>query len=92
MPLVRAQWQGPTGIYLEAERKDYIAVHKDASEPGHVSPQEFVTKAKDWVGRGVQIVGGGIELEHIRPLREAFLKRSRRPRGKTWWFCAPGPK
>ncbi len=77
LPLVRAEWPGPIAIYPEAERKDYIAVHKDAGEPDHISPPEFVAKAKDWVSRGVQIVGGccGIELDHIRPLREALPKR-----------------
>jgi len=77
LPLVRAHWKGPIGIYPEAERKDYVAVHKDENEPDHVSPQEFVAKAKDWVSRGVQIIGGccGIELDHIRPLREALPKR-----------------
>ena len=77
LPLVRSQWKGPIGIYPEAERKDYVAVHKDENEPDHVSPQEFVAKAKDWVSRGVQIIGGccGIELEHIRPLRAALPKR-----------------
>ncbi|MGH6927871.1 MAG: homocysteine S-methyltransferase family protein [Dongiaceae bacterium] len=77
LPLVRSRWKGPIGIYPEAERKDYVAVHKDANEPDHVSPAEFVAKAKDWVGRGVQVIGGccGIELDHIRPLREALPKR-----------------
>jgi S-methylmethionine-dependent homocysteine/selenocysteine methylase len=76
LPLVRAQWKGPIGIYPEAERKDYVAVHKDANEPDHVSPQDFVAKAKEWVSCGVQIIGGccGIELDHIRPLREALPK------------------
>jgi S-methylmethionine-dependent homocysteine/selenocysteine methylase len=77
LPLLRSRWRGPIGIYPEAERKDYVAVHKDANEPDHVSPAEFVAKAKDWVGRGVQVIGGccGIELDHIRPLREALPKR-----------------
>jgi len=77
LPLVRSQWKGPIAIYPEAERKDYVAVHKDTNEPDHVSPEEFVAKAKDWVSRGVQIIGGccGIELEHIRPLRAALPKR-----------------
>ena len=74
LPLIRARWPGPLGIYPEAERHDYIATHKDAAEPDHVSPAAFVAKAKDWVAAGVQIIGGccGIELEHIRPLREAL--------------------
>jgi len=72
LPLIRSHWKGPIGIYPEAERKDYVAVHKDPNEPDHVSPEEFVAKARDWVSQGVQIIGGccGIELEHIRPLRE----------------------
>jgi S-methylmethionine-dependent homocysteine/selenocysteine methylase len=77
LPLIRARWPGPIGIYPEAERRDYIAVHKDATEPDHVSPAEFVAKAQDWVRSGVQVIGGccGIELEHIRPLRQALPKR-----------------
>lgn len=74
LPLVRAKWKGPIGIYPEAERKDYIAVHKNPDEPDHVSPAEFVAKARTWVSQGVQVIGGccGIELDHIRPLREAL--------------------
>ena len=55
----------------------YVAVHKDASEPDHISPAEFAAKAKDWVSKGVQIIGGccGIELDHIRPLRGEFLPK-----------------
>ena len=77
LPLVRSHWKGPIGIYPEAERKDYTALHKDRDEPDHVSPKEFVAKAQDWVSQGVQIIGGccGIELEHIRPLREALPRR-----------------
>ena len=77
LPLIRAHWKGPIAIYPEAERKDYVAVHKDANEPDHVSPEEFVAKAKSWVSQGVQIIGGccGIELKHIQPLREALPKR-----------------
>ena len=77
LPLVRSHWKGPIGIYPEAERKDYVAVHKDPNEPDHVSPEEFVAKARDWVSQGVQIIGGccGIELEHIRPLREVLPRR-----------------
>jgi S-methylmethionine-dependent homocysteine/selenocysteine methylase len=77
LPLIQSHWKGPIGIYPEAERKDYVAAYKDANEPDHVSPEEFVAKAKDWVSRGVQIIGGccGIELNHIQPLREALPKR-----------------
>jgi S-methylmethionine-dependent homocysteine/selenocysteine methylase len=77
LPVVQSRWKGPIGIYPEAERKDYVAVQKDSNEPDHISPEVFVAKAKDWVSRGVQIIGGccGIEVQHIRPLREALPKR-----------------
>lgn len=77
LPVVRSKWKGPIGVYPEAERKDYVAVHKDENEPDHVSPEDFVAKAKGWVSQGVQVIGGccGIELEHIRPLRAALPKR-----------------
>ena len=77
LPVIRQRWPGPVGIYPEAERKDYIATHKDDSEPDHVSPAAFVAKAKDWVAQGVQVIGGccGIELDHIRPLRDALPTR-----------------
>jgi S-methylmethionine-dependent homocysteine/selenocysteine methylase len=76
LPLIRSRWQGPIGIYPEAERNDYIAVHKDENEPDHISPADFVAKAKGWVNQGAQIIGGccGIELDHIRPLRDALPK------------------
>ena len=77
LPLIRGRWKGPIGVYPEAERNDYIAVHKDENEPDHLSPASFVAKAKDWVNQGVQVIGGccGIELDHIRPLRDALPKR-----------------
>jgi S-methylmethionine-dependent homocysteine/selenocysteine methylase len=81
LPVVRSRWKGPVGVYPEAERKDYVAVHKDPNEPDHVSPAEFVAKAQAWVSQGVQIIGGccGIELDHIRPLREALPKHAGAP-------------
>lgn len=74
LPVIRKHWPGPIAVYPEAERKDYIATHKDGEEPDHVSPAAFVAKAKDWVSQGVQVIGGccGIELDHIRPLRDAL--------------------
>lgn len=74
LPLVRQHWKGPIGVYPEAERHDYIATHKNADEATRITPDDFVAKAKAWVGQGVQIVGGccGIELEYIRPLRDAL--------------------
>jgi S-methylmethionine-dependent homocysteine/selenocysteine methylase len=74
LPLLKERWQGPIGLYPEADRRDYVATHRDPGEEVHVTPDDFVAQAREWVGQGVQIIGGccGIELEHIEPLREAL--------------------
>ncbi|MSP81481.1 MAG: homocysteine S-methyltransferase family protein [Alphaproteobacteria bacterium] len=76
LPIVKSKWKGPIGIYPEAERHDYVAVYKDVNESTTIAPENFVTQAKQWVAQGVQVIGGccGIELEYIRPLREALPK------------------
>ena len=74
LPIVQAKWKGPLGVYPEAERTDYIEAHRDPHQVTRVTPQDYVGVARQWVEQGVQIIGGccGIELEHIRPLREAL--------------------
>ncbi|MFP6730499.1 MAG: homocysteine S-methyltransferase family protein [Alphaproteobacteria bacterium] len=73
LDVVRAKWQGPICVYPEAEREDYVAVYRnDAATP--VDPDEFIAWATGCVAAGVQVIGGccGIEIEHIRPLRDAL--------------------
>jgi S-methylmethionine-dependent homocysteine/selenocysteine methylase len=74
LPIARQAWDGPLGVYPEAEREDYVDTYRDSAESQHVSPEDFVAFAQRAVGQGVQLVGGccGIELEHIRPLRDAL--------------------
>ncbi|MDX1574658.1 MAG: homocysteine S-methyltransferase family protein [Kiloniellales bacterium] len=74
LPIVRELWDGPLGVYPEAERQDYVDTYRDAAEAQHVSPDDFVAFARRAVAGGVQLVGGccGIELDHIRPLRDAL--------------------
>ncbi len=74
LPIVKELWDGPIGVYPEAEREDYVDTYRDQSAAGPVGPQDFAAFARRCVDQGVQIVGGccGIELEHIRPLREAL--------------------
>ena len=74
LPIVRETWDGPLGVYPEAEREDYVDAYRDTAEAQHVSPEDFVAFARRAVGQGVQLVGGccGIELAHIRPLRDAL--------------------
>ena len=77
LPIVREHWQGPIAVYPEADRPDYVQRHKDPNFEARVAPEEFVNWALKCVERGVQVVGGccGIEIEHIRPLREALPAR-----------------
>lgn len=77
LAVVKAQWNGPIGVYPEAERPDYVAAHRDDSIRTKLTPDEFVTRAGRWVADGVQVIGGccGVELEYIRPLRDALPER-----------------
>lgn len=74
LPVVQEKWRGPVGIYPEAERRDYVMPNRDPNVPTRIGPEEYVENARDWVGRGVQVVGGccGIEIDHIRGLRDAL--------------------
>ena len=58
----------------EADRPDYVARHRDERIETRISVDDFVGWAKSCVERRVQIVGGccGIELDYIKPLREAL--------------------
>ena len=77
LAVVKAHWNGPIGIYPEAERRDYVDTHRDHSIETKLTPEEFAARARHWVAEGVQIVGGccGVELEYIRPLRDALPER-----------------
>ena len=77
LAVVKAHWNGPIGIYPEAERTDYVDAHRDESVDTKLTPDEFVARARRWVAQGVQVVGGccGVELEYIRPLRDALPAR-----------------
>ena len=77
LAVVRAHWNGPIGVYPEAERSDYVAAHRDDSVETKLTPDEFVARASRWVSGGVQVIGGccGIEIEYIRPLRDALPER-----------------
>ena len=77
LAVVRAHWNGPVGVYPEAERSDYVAAHRDDSVETKLTPDEFVAQASRWVSEGVQVIGGccGIEIEYIRPLRDALPER-----------------
>ena len=77
LEVVKARWDGPIGVYPEAERPDYVETHRDDSIETKLTPDEFVARAQRWVAAGVQVIGGccGVELEYIRPLRDALPER-----------------
>ena len=77
LAVVKAHWSGPIAVYPEAERTDYVDAHRDETMETKLTPDEFVARAQHWVAQGVQVVGGccGVELEHIRPLRDALPAR-----------------
>jgi S-methylmethionine-dependent homocysteine/selenocysteine methylase len=74
LSIVQEKWRGPIGVYPEADRPDYVQRYRDHTVETRITPDEFVRWSLGCVERGVQIVGGccGIELEYIRPLREAL--------------------
>lgn len=74
LPVVRRHWSGPIVAYPEAERSDYTAPQRNSAVPTNITPDEFVRHALGWVEQGVQVVGGccGIDVDYIRPLREAL--------------------
>jgi S-methylmethionine-dependent homocysteine/selenocysteine methylase len=74
---LRSKWQGPLAAYPEAERPDYMQRYRDLTVETGTSPEDFARWARSKVAEGVQIIGGccGVELEHIRPLRDALPAR-----------------
>ena len=70
IPVVRSKWSGPLGAYPEAGRKDYVQTFADPNVDNPHSIDEWVATAKQWVERGVQVIGGccGMGLDHIRAL------------------------
>lgn len=74
VPIVQRVWRGPIAIYPEAERRDYVTPTRDANVPTRIGEEEFLRQARQWVEQGVQVVGGccGIEIDYIRPLRDAL--------------------
>jgi S-methylmethionine-dependent homocysteine/selenocysteine methylase len=71
---MQKHWDGPIGVYPDADRGDYVTTYRDDTTDTVVTPQQYVEVTKEWVNQGVQIVGGccGFEIEYIRPLRDAL--------------------
>ncbi len=74
LEIVRDKWKGPICVYPEAERNDYVDTYRSARVATPVTPEKFIAWTRQCVRAGVQVVGGccGVEIEHIRPLRESL--------------------
>jgi S-methylmethionine-dependent homocysteine/selenocysteine methylase len=74
LPVMQKHWDGPIGVYPDADRSDYVTTYRDDTTDTVVTPEQYVEVTKEWVNQGVQIVGGccGFEIEYIRPLRDAL--------------------
>jgi S-methylmethionine-dependent homocysteine/selenocysteine methylase len=74
LPVMQKHWDGPIGVYPDADRSDYVTTYRDDTTDTVVTPQQYVEVTKEWVNQGVQIVGGccGFEIEYIQPLRDAL--------------------
>ena len=64
-------------LYIEAGVSDCAAAHRNDSIETKLPPDEFLSRAQRWVSNGVQVIGGcgGVEIEPIRPLRDALPER-----------------
>jgi len=58
LPIVKELWDGPIGVYPEAEREDYVSTYRDAAETTRITPEEFLDFARNAVAQGVQLDGG----------------------------------
>jgi homocysteine S-methyltransferase len=70
LDIVRRSWRGPLGAYPES---GYFKM-PDWQFINVISPQDLVTRSKEWRGAGASIFGGccGIGPEHIRALSNAM--------------------
>lgn len=66
LELLRAHWDGPVMAYPETVRREGTPGQRGSAVP----PAEFAAAARQWVERGVQIIGGccGTTIDHIRAL------------------------
>ncbi|MDX1406468.1 MAG: homocysteine S-methyltransferase family protein [Woeseiaceae bacterium] len=70
LAVLREFWQGPTGVYPES---GYF-VMPNWQFVDIIEPDELVSRARGWVDRGVQILGGccGLGVPHVAALKAAF--------------------
>jgi len=70
---VTGRWSGPVGAYPHSG--EFIMPNWQFIDM--ISPEDFAAEAQQWLGMGVQLIGGccGIGPEHIRLLKERLPTR-----------------
>jgi len=68
LEVLQANWSGLTGVY--AHSGEFVAPNWVFNDT--ISPEDYASAAKTWMGRGVQVIGGccGIGVEHITLLED----------------------
>ena len=74
LDVVQQYWPGPVGVYAHVGDHENWSWRFDAS----VTPEFHTAKCLEWIGRGVQVVGGccGIGPAHIEHLRTSLTATS----------------
>jgi len=68
LEVLQANWSGLTGVY--AHSGEFVAPNWVFNDT--ISPEDYASAAKTWMGCGVQVIGGccGIGVEHIALLED----------------------
>ena len=67
LDVVEAHWPGPVGVYAHSARWENDVAFYDVP----ISPEDYADRARSWLGRGAQVIGGccGLGVDHIKALR-----------------------
>ena len=67
LDIVAERWAGPVGVYAHSARWVGDTCHYDVT----ISPEDYAARAKSWLERGVQAIGGccGLGVDHIKALK-----------------------
>lgn len=70
LKIVQENWNGPVGVYPESGY--FVMPHWQFVDV--ITPEDLATAARDWVDRGVRLIGGccGLGPDHVKALSTAF--------------------
>ena len=68
LDVLQANWDGPVGVY--AHTGEFVIEDQSWIFTDTISPADYAAAAEQWIGRGVNVIGGccGIEPRHIEQL------------------------